>query len=124
MPCQRLKFRPKSFVDTMRAAGLQIRDDMAPAELKALDKRLAERSSDPVMTCGTAPLEPICSCGYVADYLCDWPVGDGKTCDLPLCEVCAHEIGDDKHACEIHWHEFQHRTGVNRMFPAGPRLVK
>lgn len=24
-------------------------------------------------------------CIYVADFLCDWPMGKGKTCDAPLC---------------------------------------
>ena len=34
---------------------------------------------------GVAP----CRCGNVAEYLCDHPVGKGKTCDAPLCEACA-----------------------------------
>ncbi len=25
-------------------------------------------------------------CHRAADYLCDWPMGKGKTCDAPLCE--------------------------------------
>jgi len=31
-------------------------------------------------------------CGWVGDYLCDFPVGEGKTCDRPLCETHANEI--------------------------------
>jgi hypothetical protein len=28
-----------------------------------------------------------CSCcAVIAEYLCDWPMGRGKTCDAPLCE--------------------------------------
>src|SRR5947209_5504430 len=30
----------------------------------------------------------VCGCGDMADYLCDAPIGDGKTCDLPICESC------------------------------------
>ncbi len=25
------------------------------------------------------------ACGVYAEYLCDWPMGKGKTCDAPLC---------------------------------------
>lgn len=43
-------------------------------------------------------------CEYVADYLCDFPVGGGKTCDLPLCD--AHAITQDGlrdiHFCPQH----------------------
>jgi hypothetical protein len=124
MPCQALKFRPRSFVETMELAGFRVRDDMTSAKLKELDAELAERSSIPATVCGPGKQEPICACGYVAEILCDWPMGDGKTCDLPLCPSCAHEIGEDKHTCEIHWHEFKQRTGVRRMFPSGPRIVK
>jgi hypothetical protein len=27
-------------------------------------------------------------CGYVADFLCDFPMGKDATCDAPLCERC------------------------------------
>jgi hypothetical protein len=124
MPCQWLKFRPRKFAENMSLAGLHVRDDMTDARLKDLDQEMKELSNEAIITCGSAPQEPICSCGYVSDFLCDWPVGDGKTCDLPLCEVCAHEIGEDRHTCEIHWHEFQQRTGLQRMNPVGPRIVK
>jgi hypothetical protein len=26
-----------------------------------------------------------CGCGMVAGFLCDYPMGRGKTCDAPLC---------------------------------------
>lgn len=42
------------------------------------------------------------SCAYCADYLCDWPMGKGKTCDAPLCEDHASEIGVDLHLCPVH----------------------
>ncbi len=37
------------------------------------------------MICGSAVV-PCSQCGRSADYLCDWPLGKGKTCDAPLCE--------------------------------------
>ena len=34
-----------------------------------------------------------CGCGRYAEYLCDWPLGKGKTCDAPLCEIHAISQG-------------------------------
>lgn len=31
-------------------------------------------------------------CGHLAEHLCDYPVGDGKTCDLPLCGECRTKV--------------------------------
>lgn len=31
-------------------------------------------------------IEPCSCCGVVAEYLCDFPLGKGKTCDARLCE--------------------------------------
>lgn len=43
-------------------------------------------------------------CGYVSDYLCDFPMGEGKTCDLALCERHAIEQSkmQDMHLCPQH----------------------
>lgn len=43
-----------------------------------------------------------CRCGYVADYLCDGPAGNGKTCDLPICERCRLHVGDELDLCSLH----------------------
>lgn len=40
-------------------------------------------------------------------YLCDYPVGDRKTCDRPLCQLHAHPVAKDRHTCPDHvegWH--------------------
>lgn len=82
-------------------------------------------SDEPMFLCSRSGLiVEVCACGIAADFLCDWPVGDGKTCDARLCVVCAREIGEDRHTCEIHWHVFKQQTGVDRLRPMGPRLVK
>ena len=47
-------------------------------------------------------LGPQCGCGDVAENLCDYPVGDGKTCDRDLCEACAAEVAPDLHYCAPH----------------------
>lgn len=46
-------------------------------------------------------------CGDVGFNLCDFPVGDGKTCDRSLCEFHAHEVGPDIHYCEHHFKEWE-----------------
>jgi hypothetical protein len=66
-------------------------------------------------TCGR--LGPPCSCGGVTDNLCDYPVGNRKTCDKRLCGHCSHEIGPDLHYCHAHhkaWREFRDGGGAVR----------
>src|SRR3546814_13169402 len=41
--------------------------------------------------------------------LCDYPVGDGKTCDRPLCEDHSHEVAHDTYYCRGHfvmWNDY------------------
>lgn len=66
--------------------------------------------------CGN--LGPHCQaarCGRIGDLLCDFPVGDGKTCDRPLCEHHAVEVAPDMHYCPAHlleWERFRESGGV------------
>lgn len=41
-------------------------------------------------------------CGKPADYLCDYPIGDGKTCDKPICKKCKTIVGDNLDYCPTH----------------------
>jgi hypothetical protein len=46
----------------------------------------------------------ICAeCGDLSESLCDFPVGDGKTCDRPLCAECAKEIAPNLDYCPWHF---------------------
>src|SRR3546814_2882760 len=48
-------------------------------------------------------------CAAPSDNLCDYPVGDGKTCDRPLCEDHSHEVAHDTHYCRGHfvmWNDY------------------
>lgn len=45
-----------------------------------------------IFVCGDG-VQPCHSCGKVADWLCDYPVGVGKTCDLPICDQCRTHVG-------------------------------
>jgi hypothetical protein len=50
-------------------------------------------------------LGPHCAeCGDVGTNLCDYVVGArSKTCDRPLCDYCAHEVGHNRHYCAEHY---------------------
>jgi hypothetical protein len=55
-------------------------------------------------------------CAGVGDFLCDYPVGDGKTCDRPMCGEHAHEVAPEIHYCDAHyrmWDEFRRKGGVD-----------
>lgn len=41
--------------------------------------------------CGSG-IVPCSTCGNVADHLCDYPMGKGKTCDAPLCDNHAIKV--------------------------------
>ncbi len=57
------------------------------------------------------PRPKYCSaCDKVAPYLCDWKIGGGKTCDLPICAIHAEQVAEDKHLCPKHskaWAQWQ-----------------
>lgn len=41
-------------------------------------------------------------CCAISLFLCDHLRGDGQTCDAPLCEEHATEVGPDRHRCPEH----------------------
>lgn len=55
-------------------------------------------------------LGPHCTeCLAPSEVLCDYPVGDGKTCDRPLCDEHCHGVANDTHYCRDHfimWSEY------------------
>ena len=51
---------------------------------------------------GPADASLVCPCGHWSNYLCDEPVGRGKTCDRPMCECCLTRITDDFDHCLFH----------------------
>lgn len=62
---------------------------------------------------------PSCSeCGdnypVVVEFLCDFPVGDEKTCDRLLCKSCARVVGKDMHYCETHYQEWKEFRDKNQ----------
>jgi hypothetical protein len=57
----------------------------------------------PGFMCGRGAPPAVCRCGRVdPDYLCDYPMGGGATCDAPLCERCRAHVGDELDLCREH----------------------
>ena len=57
------------------------------------------------------------NCGDVGTLLCDFPVSNGKTCDMPLCDAHAFEAAPEIHYCHGHalmWREFREGGGVKK----------
>lgn len=46
-------------------------------------------------------------CGAVADNLCDFPVGEGLTCDRAICDEHSNVIGVDIHYCAGHYAQWK-----------------
>lgn len=66
-----------------------------------------------VFLCGEIEVQ-VCGCQTASDYLCDYPVGDGKTCDLPLCDACRKNIGEERDLCAIHYAEWHMRKWLQQ----------
>ena len=45
---------------------------------------------------------PCACCNLPSTKLCDFPTGNGKTCDLPLCDKCAVKGGPNVDFCPGH----------------------
>jgi hypothetical protein len=84
----------------------------------AWDRKNDELIDDvPAFICGDFEME-MCrepGCDREGVLLCDWPMGRGKTCDIPLCSGHAREIGDDRHLCPIHHPMWIKESGVTRI---------
>ena len=61
--------------------------------------------------CGPG-IKPCEICGRVVGYLCDYPIGGGKTCDMELCEDCANVVGEEMDFCPVHYAEFKGKAKV------------
>ena len=42
-------------------------------------------------------------CMAMSTKLCDFKLDDGRTCDAPLCDEHAHDMGKDRHLCGLHY---------------------
>lgn len=56
---------------------------------------------------GTEPAPHCKNCLRSADVLCDYPVGNDKTCDALLCQNHSTALANDIHYCESHFKEYK-----------------
>lgn len=61
------------------------------------------------LICGRGlPQQPSCRyCANTSTKLCDFPVGNGKTCDAPICDAHASSVGPDRDLCPKHASEWK-----------------
>ena len=82
---------------------------VAALHLRMLARRMRRQGEDgPMPELGTVflhgPADPaaVCPCGHLAEYLCDEPLGRGRTCDGPMCRCCRTPIGEELDRCRFH----------------------
>lgn len=76
---------------------------------------LTKRENDTGLIHIRGDLGPHCTeCAAPSDSLCDYPVGDGKTCDRNLCEDHCTEVAADVHYCRGHFIEWSEYLASER----------
>jgi hypothetical protein len=79
-----------------------------------------------VFLCGDLKME-ICQdpgCDFESEILCDWPIGDGRTCDLRLCATHARNMGEDRDFCPVHFAMWVESTRSERLAKWPPPSLK
>lgn len=134
-PLARMTVREALEVFGQQGGMLPITDDDKPRGMSAAQwvgvkaRKQRERDTEnesfidpvPMIACGDIEF-PACACGHCADFLCDYPVGKGKTCDLALCGCCRESIGEERDLCRIHAAQFRGAPSVVQKF-SKPALV-
>lgn len=90
------------------------------AEQLRIEKTREVGIGGPIIFCGDKLTIEQCACGALADLLCDYPMGKGKTCDMQLCHEHAFEVAEDRHLCLLHHAEFRGKAKVSRINPWPP----
>jgi len=68
---------------------------------------------------------PCADCNWISEYLCDFPVGNDKTCDRLVCKEHANRISDNIHYCNTHFRMWKNyiESGENKdVLPA--KIIK
>jgi hypothetical protein len=58
------------------------------------------------ISCGRSKYNRCYICGKPATKLCDYPISDTETCDKPMCQEHAHNIGKDNDVCNEHYNRY------------------
>lgn len=90
-----------------------------PERVEMEDGRIVRRGGHPMFMCGPGDDEHCFSCGWFGDYLCDYPVGEGKTCDRMMCDDHKNGVAPEVDYCDVHyaeWRKFVDAGGVRKEF--------
>lgn len=75
-----------------------------------------DKNGNQMHLCGN--FGPHCAeCAWIAESLCDFPVGEGKTCDRMLCHQHSNPVSQGIDYCTAHykkWLEFKKAGGVEK----------
>jgi hypothetical protein len=122
--CQTIRQPKQMYSDLLDFAADHILDDeKARAEQRALAAKIRGTVYDHVVEemwwtqCGSGKPEPQCSCGAIAEFLCDYPMGKGKTCDMGMCDEHRNPIGAERDLCIIHLAEFRGAKSIGEWPP-------
>ena len=109
MPCYVCKPRPPSKVE------FKIWQDIGfTGTYQQYETAKKVSGSSPMLICGDLG-DHCADCDDVSELLCDYPVGDGKTCDRSMCHSHAKEVAPEIHYCESHyqeWVNFKNSGGI------------
>jgi hypothetical protein len=111
MPCYITKTAPASHAEYESWKALGMFSGSYEAYLRIKSNSIGSR----IFICGDLG-EHCADCSGFGDFLCDYPVGDSKTCDRLICADHAHEISTEIHYCDTHykmWVEFRNSGGVD-----------
>lgn len=76
-----------------------------PCAVLLPSKEQAKMGWGPTFVCSSKELSVCSRChSEFSTSLCDYPIGEGKTCDAPLCDSCRVRISDlhDIDLCPTH----------------------
>lgn len=93
--------------------GFLTRRGMTPAQRRAAEaeedriERATRVEGSVIWMCGRGTPPVLCVHGYESAYLCDYPMGGGRTCDTPMCEECRRRVGRDLDLCRLHFAQWR-----------------
>ncbi|MFC6197789.1 hypothetical protein [Ponticaulis profundi] len=98
---------------------LQFQKETTQEQFDELSKQV-ESWGGPIFIHGDFETDQCADCSRESKYLCDYPVGDDKTCDRMMCKSHSHHIGGDVHYCEFHFYEWTKYTAKTSIKAARP----
>ncbi|HYE72630.1 MAG TPA: hypothetical protein VEF04_04830 [Blastocatellia bacterium] len=78
-----------------------------PEKVKLINGRLTRTHGARYIWCGRDLEMPHCyRCLGFDDFLCDYPVGEERTCDRPMCDDHRNNVAVEIDYCDTHYKEW------------------